>query len=59
MPTVNLCNKCYRPLWENLCAYCKGYNQGVTDTKKRKINEEIFTTKKAGTSTEDTLLANK
>lgn len=42
---VDLCNKCGRPLWNELCAYCRGYMDGVKDTKRRRINEEIVNQK--------------
>lgn len=38
---ILLCEKCGRPLWEELCAYCRGYLNGVKDTKKRKIDTRI------------------
>lgn len=40
---VTLCERCARPLWEELCAYCKGYTDGVKDTKGRKIKKELIT----------------
>lgn len=43
---IELCGNCGRPLWENLCAYCRGYLDGVKDAKNRKINKEIVSIEK-------------
>ena len=35
MKEVKLCEKCARPLWENLCGYCRGREDGVCEGYKQ------------------------
>ena len=42
MTHVELCKKCYRPLWEGLCIGCSAYLKGILDAKKRKLGKYKF-----------------
>jgi hypothetical protein len=49
--TEHLCDDCARPMWKymdenrkltKLCLYCRGYKDGVNDTRNGKVNLDII-----------------
>jgi len=42
MTQVKLCNRCGRPLWEDLCIYCRGFLDGIIKTKQKGLGKYKF-----------------